>query len=197
LTKPHHDDSLRLRMIFALAALAVALFVPAVASAQDPAGDQYAPTAPTGGTGTPNTTSGSPVQDSSPDTSGTQAGDTSSSSPTATTDAADGSAPTATATTGDQSVNKRQRTLDQIAADADQQRQQRAESTGGSGEQTTGQQLSAEPASGSGMGTYLLIALGLVLLWAVVAGIINFRRREGSGGEPRAAGGNGKSGQPA
>jgi cytoskeletal protein RodZ len=195
LHKPHHVDSLRLRPVLALAALMLALFVPAVASAQDPAGDQYAPTEPSGGTGSPGTSNQDPVQTSSPSNDGAPAADTSASAPV-TADA-----PTATtpaATTADPSVNKRQRTLDQIAADATQQRQQRAASAGENGATTTtGEQLSAEPASGSGMGTYLLIALGLVLLWAVVAGIVNFRRRRDPVADGRTAGEDGKRGQPA
>jgi cytoskeletal protein RodZ len=194
LHKPHHVDSLRLRPVLALAALMLALFVPAVASAQDPAGDQYAPTEPSGGTGSPDTSNQDPVQTSSPSNDGAPAADSSASAPV-TADAPTTSTPAATA--ADPSVNKRQRTLDQIAADAAQQRQQRAASAGENGATTTGQQLSAEPASGSGMGTYLLIALGLVLLWAVVAGIVNFRRRRDPVADGRTAGEDGKRGQPA
>jgi hypothetical protein len=89
-----------------------------------------------------------------------------------------------TSAAGSDGGNKAQRTLDKIAADADQQRQQRAEANGtgpAGGDQTT-ESLSSQQSSGSGMGTFLLIALGLTLLWAIAAGVVNFRRR--SAAEP-------------
>lgn len=159
---------------------AFAMLVPAVGSAQDPGYDQYAPTPGTGGNENPSPSGvdGTPVpasgtDDGSDDSSGT--GDSgATAAPTGTPD--ETTTDTSGAATGsghdgdERAERKDDRTLDGLAANAADQRNQRR-----GDDVVRAAQLSSSTDGGSGMGALLWIAIGAIVLWAVVMGFRNLR----------------------
>ena len=173
----------------ALLALAFAVAAPA-AVAQDPGYDQYAPT-PEGGGNAPegngdgNSNGSTPVPNSGSDSggTGTAGGGTDSGTGTPGTDTPGATTPGATDISGGGQGpvgNKDDRTLKQLAGDAGEQRVERQAANGVEGPQ---QQLSTTtPGGGSGgIGPLVWVALGAIVLWALVAGVVNYRRRRGDG----------------
>lgn len=174
------------RGLFAMLALLAAIFAAAVvapvATAQDPGSDQYSPeptqpgndTAPDGGV-SPVPNSGS---DSGDDSGATGGSGEASVPPAAVAD--DDAITGATGGDGQRGGNADDRTLDGLAASAEQQR---AERNGGA--QTTTQLSDGGGGDSSGIGAFVWIALAAIVLWAIGAGIVNYRRRDGDrSGEP-------------
>lgn len=207
MNKPESTSAMRSFATLACAILVALLAVPSVGLAQDPVGDQYAPTPPSGtgdptsptdpGTG-PTDPGTDPDPDSEPvptagdDTTGggTGGGDTggdSSNDPVVV--APTGTVPTAASATAsdtpaaESSGNKAQRTLGGLAADAQQQRDARAVERA----RPQAELLSSDADSGDGMGLLLPILIGAILIWAAFTGIANLRRHNA---DPR-------NGQPA
>lgn len=149
------------------AALAV-LALPAAAVAQDPAGDQYAPATPNGGRDYDFGTTGTPAPTSAPDAgSGSSPGTTGGQPPVAPADAAI-ETPTGSRADG----NRDQRTVNQLGAEGELDRAGVADSSA--------PRLSSDASTSAGLGTLLWVLLGATLVWAIVIGVLNFRRR----GEP-------------
>lgn len=165
---------------FAILATALALLAPSSAFAQDPGIDQYAPT-PTGGGNeapVPESGGGSPVATSGADGGSNTSGDATDESGT-TVPSGTEPATVAPGASGDEGGsgaegNKRDRTLAGIAAAAEQQRADRA----GAG-RTEVTPLSSSSGGESGMGPIVWIVFGLIVLWALTIGVLNFRRRRG------------------
>lgn len=175
----------------ALAALLLAVVMPAASFAQDPGVDQYTPEAPDGGGAGGSTHgdggAGSPVPTSGGDSDGSGGGNSGSipADPTGTgvtpdTDAASGSG----SGTGQSTGGKDGRALDGFAAAAANERNQRDDATGS----REAMQLSAATGGESGIGAFVWIALGIIVLWAIVMAVVNFRRRRGDGGVTADAG---------
>lgn len=181
-----HDSNLnaRLGILAALLAAIAVLAIPAAASAQDPAGDQYAPATPNGGgdydfgpTGTPAPTSGTDSGSGAPGTNPTTA-------PTAPTDPA---ATIPTGSTGEVRGNRDQRTISQLGAEGEQARVEAPGTSTGADARLA----SSDASTSGGLGTLLWVLVGAALLWAIVIGVVNFRRR----GEEPGRSSRGASGQ--
>lgn len=176
----------------ALLAIAFAVAAPTAAIAQDPGYDQYTPTPDGGGNAPDKGTNGSgnnngstPVPNSGDGSGGTgTSGGTDSGTTAPSTTAPGATTPGSTDTSGPgTSGNKDDRALAQFAGDAGKQRDQRQAANGTQGAQ---QQLSsATPSGGSGgIGLLVWVALGAIVLWALVSGVVNYRRRRSGDGHP-------------
>jgi hypothetical protein len=171
--------------------------IPSVASAQDPAGDQYAPTTPDGGGSVPgnpdnpNPQSAPGGHNSSGDLGASYSGagngnggagntggpidvnpDPSAASST------EGSSGITAAKGNDNGENKAQRTLDKIGAAAVQKRLDAARAANGSAAPGS-DLLRSESDSGSGLGIIFWIVLGGTLLWALASAVARYRARPG------------------
>ena len=167
--------------------VAVVLLLASAASAQVPGADQYTPTAPSGAGPTPATSAGSleaesseeaPVPESPAD-SGSEA------APSAETDPAAAPAAEPSASEDDEAAaagskgrepprNGDQRTLDGIAAAADgglTEDQDRAAAA----------RVLRDDGGDSGLGIFFFLALGGIVLWAILTPVLR-RRREGDQG---------------
>lgn len=173
--KSQPNPNIRASILAALVAVLAALAIPVAASAQDPAGDQYAPATPNGGgdydfepTPSENPEPASAADSgSSGDSSGTGSGTTVA--PTA---------PGGRSATPDEG-NRDQRTVSRIGAAGEQARET---TVPGSGEDV---RLAGSDASTSaGLGAALWILIAAALMWAIGIGVVNYRRR---GSDPRAA----------
>jgi hypothetical protein len=186
-----------LRAVVALFALVVCMAIPSVASAQDPAGDQYAPTTPDGGGSVPGNGNSNPDPQSAPGGhhaagnlgasytgagNGSGAGDSGgpidvNPAPSAAS-STEGSSGITAAKGNDSGENKAQRTLDKIGAAAEQKRLDAARAANGSAAPGS-DLLRSESDSGSGMGIVLWIVLGGTLLWALASAVARYRARPG------------------
>lgn len=170
--KPTSTHRTRFGILAALLAAFAVLALPAIAPAQDPAGDQYLPSTPNGGgdydfgdsgQGTPVPQSGSGSAGSggaSSDTTGT------GTVPATPADPA-GEGPARS------NGNRDQRTVSQIGAEGEQARDA-ATLTSGSDVHLAGG--GATTSTGLGAGLWILAAAALA--WAIGMGVVNFRRRE-------------------
>ncbi len=163
--------------LLSLALIAGALLTAPVAGAQDPGIDQYSPqpTQP----GNDNSSDGnlSPVPAAGSDSGGPPGGDRAGDpdpavAPTGDSEEGGSSGGVARKPRG----NADERTLDGFAASAEQQRVER-----GAGAQPLAQ-LSDDGGDGgsAGIGVLVWIALAAIVLWAVGAGVVNYRRRRGA-----------------
>lgn len=180
----------RSRGLIAILALVVAVFAVAsvapAASAQDPGSDQYSPEPTQPGNDSSPDDNSSPVPSVGTDTGGPSGSDPAGSSGDPAV--APTGVPEGSLSTGD--GNRDDRTLDGLAASAEQQRVER-----NGGNQTATQLSSGGSSDSSGIGVFVWIVLAAIVLWAVGAGIVNYRRRDGdrsressrSSGEQRTA----------
>lgn len=181
--KSEANTDARRHILVVLLACVVALAVPAIASAQDPAGDQYAPATPNGGgdydfnpTPTPDPTD-SPG--AGPESSG--GGTTDSGGTTVTPE--DGAATVPGDATGSHNGNgnghgnRDQRTVEQLGANGAAERDAALAATGGADAQLA----SSDASTSAGLGTALWVLIGAALIWAIAMGVINFRRRDDDG----------------
>lgn len=156
--------------------LIAALAIPAVANAQNPAVDQYAPTAPDGGGSVPapvpsseEGTVGNSGDDTSagPSDSGSGGGEDAAAAPT--TPADEGSAAPAAPVDTDAGADEGQgngdkRTLDGLAANASEQRE---EASAVRTDSAATELLRSESGGDLGMGVFLWVVLGVTALWAL------------------------------
>ena len=193
---PTFGHAFRLRAFLPLvliAGLFTVLAAAPVAVAQDPGSEYEAtPTPPTddpapNDQGDPVTATGAGSDDVSDDGNGTSgAGSSGSSGTDVPTGTEPATTPGTTSTGGNERVgNQRsdsadERALNGFAASGEQGRADR------DGAGTAAQLTSQSDGGGSGMGVLLWIALGAIVLWAIVMAVINFRRRKaGDGTESR------------
>lgn len=172
--KPESNSSARLGILAVLLAAIALLAIPAAASAQDPAGDQYAPATPNGGgdydfgpSGTP-----APASGTGGDSSGGDAGSTGTDpvpAPTTPTDPA-GTDP---AQGGGNDGNRDQRTVDAIGAEGQQARDDDPAFSNAADKQLS----SSDASTSAGLGTVLWVLIAAALMWAIVIGVLNFRSR--------------------
>lgn len=161
-------------------ALIAALFAVAatapIAAAQDPGSDQYAPEPTQPGNTTPGNGGIDPIPAAGTD-NGNSSGDSGSTGATGETAVPPTADPAVTPEEGSAGGNGKgnadERTLEGLAANAEQQRNER-------GGTQTGAQLSGDGGS-SGISIFLWIALAAIIVWALVAGVSNHRRRNGKG----------------
>ncbi len=176
--------NLSARALTALA-VAVALALPGVATAQDPSADQYTPTAPSGGGSEPVT----PVPSSdgnggpAPADPGSEGGSGATSSggsgedvPSGSTDASAAEPANASGEAGKK--HNDEETLDGLAAAASAQR---ADAGAGGAEGPATELLRSESGGGLGMGVFLWAVLGVTALWAIATVV---RRRQDGDGHP-------------
>lgn len=197
--KPESSLSARLGILAVLLAAIAALAIPAAASAQDPAGDQYAPSSPNGGgdynfgpTGSANP---APQSGAGSNSGGNGPSGTDPAVPTAPQGSADGSTDDGSGGGGGgggggHQGNRDQRTVDQLGADG-----QRTRDGGPALNGSADARLASSDADTSaGLGTILWVLIGAALIWAVILGVLNFRRRDAGSGT---AGRRGDGHQPA
>lgn len=165
--KSQRNPNIRVGILMALVGAFAALAIPTAALAQDPAGDQYAPSTPNGGGdynfGDPST--GTPKPASAPDSgggappSGASVTPATPADPTAPADAAGG--------------NRDQRTVSQLGAQGRQARDQLAPASGGDV-----RLASSDASTSAGLGAGLWILIAAALMWAIGIGVVNYRRRQ-------------------
>ena len=167
--------------------VAVVLLLASAASAQVPGADQYTPTAPSGAGPTPATSSGSleaesveetPVPESPAD-SGSEAAPSAETDPAAApatepSTSSDDEAASAASKEREPKRNGDQRTLDGIAA----------ATAGGLTEdqdRAAAARVLRDDGGDSGLGIFFFLALGAIVLWAILTPVLR-RRREGDQG---------------
>lgn len=186
--KPDPTHLKRLGIVAAVLTLIAALMLPAAATAQDPAGDQYAPATPNGGGDYDFGATGDPAPTSAPDSGSGSTSDAGGGQvPVAPAEAANGTTTGGDAATGG---NRDQRTVSQLGVEGEQDRAE------GPVTASTAPRVSSDASTSAGLGTLLWVLLGATLLWAIVIGVVNFRRRgEQESGSGARSGANGS--QPA